>query len=60
MLVNKKLDRLKQWSKEKLGAEGRTGTSEEVKTMMAEMELLSGGKSISLLYFSPEQSAEDR
>ena len=43
MSVNKKLDRLRQWSKEKIGAEGRTGTSEEIKGMMNEMELLQGG-----------------
>lgn len=39
MNVTKKFDRLKQWTNEKMGAEARTGESEEFKQMELEMNL---------------------
>lgn len=39
MNINKKLDRLKQWTNEKMGAEARTGLSEEFKALEVEMNL---------------------
>jgi hypothetical protein len=39
MNINKKLDRFKQWTNEKMGAEARTGLSEEFKALEVEMNL---------------------
>jgi hypothetical protein len=39
MNVTKKFDRLKQWTNEKMGAEARTGLSEEFKSLELEMNL---------------------
>ncbi|KAF2199292.1 BAR-domain-containing protein [Delitschia confertaspora ATCC 74209] len=39
MNVNKKLGRFKQWAGEKMGAEAKTGTSEEFKALELEMNL---------------------
>lgn len=39
MNINKKFDRLKQWTNEKMGAEARTGLSEEFKNLEIEMNL---------------------
>ena len=39
MNVNKKFGRFKQWAGEKMGAEARTGTSEEFRALEMEMEL---------------------
>lgn len=39
MNINKKFDRLKQWTNEKMGAEARTGLSEEFKALEVEMNL---------------------
>ncbi|KAF1915670.1 hypothetical protein BDU57DRAFT_518750 [Ampelomyces quisqualis] len=39
MNINKKLDRLKQWTNEKMGAEARTGLSDEFKALEVEMNL---------------------
>jgi hypothetical protein len=39
MNINKKFDRLKQWTNEKMGAEARTGLSEEFKALELEMNL---------------------
>ncbi|KAL1793454.1 hypothetical protein ACET3X_008436 [Alternaria dauci] len=39
MNVTKKFDRLKQWTNEKMGAEARTGLSEEFKALEVEMNL---------------------
>ena len=39
MLVNKKLDRLKQWAGEKMGGEAKTGVSDEFKALEVEMNL---------------------
>jgi hypothetical protein len=39
MNVTKKFDRLKQWTNEKMGAESRTGLSDEFKALELEMNL---------------------
>lgn len=39
MNINKKLDRLKQWTGEKMGQEAKTGVSEEFKALEMEMTL---------------------
>ncbi|KAH7087486.1 hypothetical protein FB567DRAFT_525121 [Paraphoma chrysanthemicola] len=39
MNINKKFDRLKQWTNEKMGAEARTGLSDEFKALELEMNL---------------------
>jgi hypothetical protein len=39
MLVNKKLDRFKQWAGEKMGGEARTALSDEFKALELEMNL---------------------
>jgi hypothetical protein len=39
MNINKKLDRVKQWAGEKMGAEAKTGVSEEFKALEMEMTL---------------------
>lgn len=39
MNINKKFDRFKQWTNEKMGAEARTGLSEEFKALEMEMNL---------------------
>ncbi|KAF9733651.1 BAR domain-containing protein [Paraphaeosphaeria minitans] len=39
MLVNKKLDRFKQWAGEKMGGEVRTGVSDDFKALETEMNL---------------------
>jgi hypothetical protein len=39
MNINKKFDRLKQWTNERLGAEARTGLSDEFKALEVEMQL---------------------
>ena len=39
MNINKKFDRLKQWTNEKMGAEARTGLSDEFKALEVEMNL---------------------
>ncbi|KAF2463735.1 BAR-domain-containing protein [Lindgomyces ingoldianus] len=39
MLVNKKLDRFKQWAGEKMGGEVKTGLSDEFKSLEMEMNL---------------------
>ncbi|KAF1936017.1 BAR-domain-containing protein [Clathrospora elynae] len=39
MNINKKFDRLKQWTNEKMGAEARTGLSDEFKNLELEMNL---------------------
>lgn len=38
MKVNKKFDRLKQWSKERMGGEAKTETSDDFKALEAEMQ----------------------
>ena len=43
MLVNKKLDRFKQWAGEKMGGEVKTGASDEFKTLEAEMNVRHDG-----------------
>lgn len=43
MLVNKKLDRFKQWAGEKMGGEVKTGVSEDFKALEAEMNLRHDG-----------------
>lgn len=46
MNVNKKLDRLKQWGKERMGSEVKTDTNEEFKALELEMQLRhDGGRS---------------
>jgi hypothetical protein len=39
MNINKKLDRVKQWAGEKMGAESKTNVSEEFKALEMEMQL---------------------
>jgi hypothetical protein len=39
MNVTKKFDRLKQWTNEKMGAEARTGLSDDFKALEMEMNL---------------------
>jgi hypothetical protein len=39
MNINKKLDRVKQWAGEKMGAEAKTNVSEEFKALEMEMQL---------------------
>ena len=39
MLVNKKLDRFKQWAGEKMGGEVKTGVSDDFKALETEMNL---------------------
>jgi hypothetical protein len=45
MNINKKLDRVKQWAGEKMGAESKTGVSEEFKALEIEMSLRHDGQS---------------
>jgi hypothetical protein len=45
MNINKKLDRVKQWAGEKMGAESKTGVSDDFKAMETEMTLRHDGKS---------------
>ena len=39
MNINKKLDRFKQWTGEKMGGEAKTGVSDEFKNLELEMNL---------------------
>jgi hypothetical protein len=39
MNINKKLDRVKQWAGEKMGAEAKTNVSEDFKALEMEMTL---------------------
>lgn len=43
MNVNKKLDRLKQWGKERMGGEVKTETTDEFKSLEMEMQLRHDG-----------------
>lgn len=43
MNVNKKFDRFKQWGKEKMGGEVQTSTSEDFKSLEAEMGVRQAG-----------------
>jgi hypothetical protein len=43
MNINKKLDRVKQWAGEKMGAEAKTNVSEEFKALEMEMALRHDG-----------------
>ncbi|KXL43270.1 hypothetical protein M433DRAFT_156183 [Acidomyces richmondensis BFW] len=43
MIVNKKFDRLKQWGKEKIGAEKTDDTTDEFKALEVEMQLRADG-----------------
>jgi hypothetical protein len=45
MIVNKKLDRLKQWGKERMGGERQTDTNDEFKALEMEMQLRQDGES---------------
>lgn len=44
MNINKKLDRVKQWAGEKMGAESKTNVSDEFKSLEMEMDLRQEGK----------------
>ena len=44
MIVNKKLDRLKQWAGERMGGEVKTCVSEDFKVLEIEMGLRYDGK----------------
>ena len=44
MNVNKKLDRLKQWGREKMGGDVRTDTTDEFKSLQMEMDLRHDGE----------------
>lgn len=48
MNINKKLDRVKQWAGEKMGAEAKTNVSEEFKALEMEMALRHDGTSLLL------------
>lgn len=43
MLVNKKLDRFKQWAGERMGGEVKTNTTDQFKALEQEMELRQKG-----------------
>jgi hypothetical protein len=43
MNINKKLDRVKQWAGEKMGAEAKTNMSDEFKALELEMALRQDG-----------------
>ena len=43
MNINRKFDRLKQWTNEKLGADARTGLSDEFKALELEMNVRHDG-----------------
>lgn len=43
MLVNKKLDRFKQWAGERMGGEVKTNTTDQFKALEQEMELRQAG-----------------
>lgn len=43
MLVNKKLDRFKQWAGERMGGEVKTNTTDQFKALEQEMELRQNG-----------------
>lgn len=43
MIVNKKLDRFRQWAGEKMGEEKRTNVTEQFKSLEQEMELRQKG-----------------
>lgn len=43
MNVNKKLDRLKQWGKERMGGEVKTDTTDDFKSLEMEMQLRHDG-----------------
>ena len=47
MNINKKLDRVKQWAGEKMGAEAKTNVSEEFKALEMEMSLRHEGMATS-------------
>jgi hypothetical protein len=49
MNINKKLDRVKQWAGEKMGAEAKTNVSEEFKALELEMALRHDGMSANTL-----------
>ena len=49
MNINKKLDRVKQWAGEKMGAEAKTNVSEEFKALEMEMALRQDGESAIIL-----------
>jgi hypothetical protein len=44
MIVNKKLDRLKQWAGERMGGEVKTNVSDDFKALEQEMNLRHEGK----------------
>jgi hypothetical protein len=48
MNINKKLDRVKQWAGEKMGAEAKTNVSEEFKALELEMALRHDGMSANI------------
>jgi hypothetical protein len=50
MNINKKFDRVKQWTGEKIGKETKTGVSEEFKAMEAEMALRQQGMLLHALH----------
>lgn len=54
MNLNKKLDRLKQWTNEKIGAESKTSVSEEFQALEAEMTIRHEGISQRLLFGEAE------
>jgi hypothetical protein len=49
MNINKKLDRVKQWAGEKMGAESKTNVSEEFKALEMEMALRHDGTSFIMI-----------
>jgi hypothetical protein len=45
MNINKRLDRVKQWAGEKIGAESKTSVSDEFRSLETEMQLRHDGSS---------------
>lgn len=43
MNINKRLDRVKQWAGEKMGAEAKTNVSDEFRALEMEMDLRQDG-----------------
>lgn len=45
-MMNKKLDRFKQWAGERMGAEAKTNTSDNFKALEQEMTVRSDGNAL--------------
>lgn len=54
MNINKKLGRVKQWAGEKMGAESKTGVSDEFRNLETEMQLRHEGRSTLSCFREPQ------